>query len=103
MAGQGEPAIECQRGENVHQRGLGRAYLNDILLKQEEIIMRDLLRLTVIVLTLSLLPGCAAPGGPGAASSTSKERQLDQLVDDFKTGKITREEYLQKKEQIEKR
>ncbi|SDX92224.1 hypothetical protein [Nitrosomonas sp. Nm33] len=67
--------------------------------------MRDLFRLIVILLALGSLPGCAALVGAGAAGGAyeykTKER-LDKLAEDFKAGKITREEYLKQKEQIEK-
>ena len=48
--------------------------------------------------------GGAAAGavGAGAAYEIQNKRQMDQLEEDYKNGKITREEYEARKRQIEK-
>ncbi|MDV6343158.1 hypothetical protein [Nitrosomonas sp. Is37] len=62
--------------------------------------MRDLFRLIVILLALGSLLGCGALGG--AAYANKSKEQLDKLGEDFKAGKITAEEYLKEKDEIEK-
>ncbi|SDY92309.1 hypothetical protein SAMN05421754_103121 [Nitrosomonas sp. Nm58] len=82
----------------------GCAHLNDISLKEEEITMRGLLRLTVMMLALSSLEGCAVLAGAGAAGGAyeyQSKQQLDKLEEDFKKGTINRDEYLKRKKQIE--
>lgn len=67
--------------------------------------MRDLLRLTVIILALGFLSGCAVLAGAGAAGGAyeyQNKQQLDKLEKDFSEGNISRDEYLQRKEQIKK-
>ncbi|SDX92277.1 hypothetical protein [Nitrosomonas sp. Nm33] len=65
--------------------------------------MRDLFRLIVILLALGSLLGCGALGGAGGAAYGNKSKeQLDKLGEDFKAGKITAEEYLKEKDEIEK-
>jgi hypothetical protein len=52
--------------------------------------------------------GCAFLGGAavgaagtGAAYEYSSKRQLDRLEEDYKAGRITREEYLSRRKQID--
>lgn len=40
--------------------------------------------------------------GTGAGYEYQAKRQMDQLEDDYKAGRITREEYLDRKNQIER-
>lgn len=63
-----------------------------------------------LLLTGSLSVGCsrdmlggAAVGavGAGAAYEYQHKKQMDRLEDDFKAGRIDREEYLKRKEDIE--
>lgn len=74
--------------------------------------MHKILSVTVLALFLAgtLLSGCsrelvggAAIGaaGAGAAYEYQHKQQMDRLEDDFKAGRIDREEYLKRKEQIE--
>lgn len=67
--------------------------------------MHKLLRLMVILLALSSLAGCwllAGAGAAGGAYEYKSKEQLDKLEADFKAGKISREEYLKMKNEIEK-
>jgi hypothetical protein len=74
--------------------------------------MRKCVTLLIIVFLLSMSQvGCsksfwggAAVGaaGAGAAYEYSNKKQLDELEEDFKAGRITREEYLRRKEDIKK-
>ncbi len=63
----------------------------------------------ILLMMLSLGLGCssnfvggAAVGaaGAGAAYEYQNHRQLERLEDDFKAGRISKEEYLKRKEQI---
>lgn len=66
--------------------------------------MRELLKLTLMLLALGSLAGCAAMAGAGAAGGAyeyQNKQQLDRLEEDFKQGEINREEYLERKKQIE--
>lgn len=66
--------------------------------------MRNLIKLTVILLTLGSLWGCAVlagAGGAGGAYEYRTKQQLNKLEEEFRKGKITRDEYLQQKKQIE--
>ncbi|HHO48235.1 MAG TPA: hypothetical protein ENN06_07255 [Desulfobacteraceae bacterium] len=70
----------------------------------------------IIVLILALLLGSLTAGcsrdlvggavlggaGVGAAYEYQNKRQMDRLEEDFKAGRIDREEYLKRKEQISK-
>lgn len=42
-------------------------------------------------------------GGAGAAYEYQNKKALDELESDFKRGKITQEEYLRRKDEIQKR
>jgi hypothetical protein len=42
-------------------------------------------------------------GGTGADYEYQNKKALDELESDFKAGRITKEEYLQRKDEIEKR
>ena len=56
------------------------------------------------MLTLAILQGCAVGVGAGAAGAAyeyQNKEQLEKLEADLDAGRITREEYLQRKEQIE--
>lgn len=67
--------------------------------------MRDLLKLTVIILALGSFSGCAVLAGAGATGGAyeyQNKQQLDKLEKDFSEGNISRDEYLQRKEQINK-
>ncbi len=66
----------------------------------------------VLALLLSLNFGCSrsfvggaavGAGGTGAAYEYQNKRALDELESDFKKGKITQEEYLRRKDEIQKR
>lgn len=66
--------------------------------------MRNLIKLTVILLTLGSLGSCAVlagAGGAGGAYEYRTKQQLNKLEEEFHKGKITRDEYLQQKKQIE--
>lgn len=66
--------------------------------------MRDLLRLIIVLLALGLLTGCAALVGAGAAGGAyeyQNKQQLEKLEEDFKKGTMSRDEYLERKKQIE--
>lgn len=50
--------------------------------------------------------GCAAVAGAGAAGGAYEyqaKQQLDKLEEEFKGGKISKEEYLKRKKEIEER
>jgi osmotically-inducible protein OsmY len=73
--------------------------------------IRILSSLLAIVMILVSLAGCtrqtlggAAVGaaGAGAAYEYQAKRQMDQLEEDYKAGRITEEEYETRKEQIER-
>ena len=53
---------------------------------------------------VAVMPGCAflAGTGAGAAYEVNARRQLDKLEEDYKAGKITKQEYEARKEQIKK-
>lgn len=42
-------------------------------------------------------------GGAGAAYEYQNKQALDELEDDFKAGKITKEEYLRRKKEIQEK
>lgn len=66
--------------------------------------MCDLLKLALMLLVLGSLPGCAVLAGAGAAGGAYEyqtKRQLDKLEEEFKEGKISRDEYLKRKKQID--
>jgi hypothetical protein len=42
-------------------------------------------------------------GGAGAAYEYQNKQALDELEDDFKSGKVTKEEYLRRKKEIEEK
>jgi len=73
---------------------------------------KNLLASILVLLLLSpLTAGCsrsffggAALGGAGvgAAYEYQNKRQMDMLEEDFKSGRISKEEYLKRKEQISK-
>jgi hypothetical protein len=42
-------------------------------------------------------------GGAGAAYEYQNKQALDELEDDFKSGKITKEEYLRRKKEIQEK
>jgi hypothetical protein len=67
---------------------------------------------TVVALLLATIlasTGCAFLGGAavgalgaGAGYEFQAHRQMERLEEDYKAGRITREEYLDRKQQIEK-
>ena len=73
----------------------------------EKILMTVLTALLVTTLTAcskEFVGGVAAGGAvAGGAYEYSNKRQLDDLEEDYKEGKISREEYERRKREIEKR
>lgn len=74
--------------------------------------MRNLMTATAVAVTAMTLSACsrefvggAALGGAAAGGvyEYSNKRQLDDLENDFKKGRITKEEYQRRKKEIEKR
>jgi osmotically-inducible protein OsmY len=72
-------------------------------------INRSLAIVVIALLSTALLQGCskeiiggAAVGaaGVGAAYEYQNKKQMDRLEEDFKAGRITKEEYLERKEDI---
>ena len=66
------------------------------------------LRSILAVFAMLMLPigaqGCAAVAGAGAAAGgyeTKQASEMEQLEEDYESGKITREEYEARKEQID--
>lgn len=64
--------------------------------------------LALLLVTSLIGTGCAFLGGAavgalgaGAAYEVQAKRQMDRLEEDYKAGRITREEYLDRKRQIE--
>jgi hypothetical protein len=67
----------------------------------------SVLALSAILLTTGCSPafwGGAAAGvlGTGAGYEVQSKRQMDRLDDDLRSGRISREEYRDRKEQIER-
>lgn len=71
-----------------------------------------ILLIAVCAILLSLNSGCSrsfyggaavGAGGTGAAYEYQNKKALDDLESDFKRGKITQEEYLRRKDEIQKR
>ena len=66
-------------------------------------------KIIAFILLASLsLPGCAFLGGAatgavatGAGYEYNAKRQMDKLESDYKSGRISREEYLDRKKQIQ--
>lgn len=61
------------------------------------------LRLILILLVFCTVTGCALLVGAGAAGGAyeyQNKQQLDELEKEFSEGKISREEYLNRKKQI---
>lgn len=67
--------------------------------------------LLMVLLAGSLTAGCSKDlvggavlggAGVGAAYEYQNKRQMDMLEDDFRSGRISKEEYLKRKEQISK-
>lgn len=65
----------------------------------------------MVLLAGSLTAGCSKDlvggavlggAGVGAAYEYQNKRQMDMLEDDFRSGRISKEEYLKRKEQISK-
>ncbi|OHB76580.1 MAG: hypothetical protein A2Z25_15975 [Planctomycetes bacterium RBG_16_55_9] len=64
--------------------------------------------LLLFMMTVVFAPGCAFLGGAavgaagtGAAYEYTSKKQLDRLEADYKAGKITKEEYLSRRKQID--
>lgn len=99
-----KPAISVASG----QVGTGRK--NCLIM--EIIMSRNTLALLLAMFMLSpLMAGCSRDlvggtvlggAGVGAAYEYQNKRQMDKLEEDFKAGRIDREEYLKRKEQISK-
>ena len=75
------------------------------------IIIRALL-IVALAFLLSLNLGCSrsfiggaavGAGGTGAAYEYQNKKALDDLESDFKRGKVTQDEYLRRKDEIQKR
>lgn len=95
--------------------GMGRVFLRFTrgggtnVDKEEKMVMRCLM---AVLLAVALgLSGCnkdfwgggaAGALGTGAAYEIQTKRQMDQLEEDYKSGKITKEEYEIRKDQIRK-
>ena len=66
--------------------------------------MQNLSRIIVMLLATSIVTGCAALIGAGAAGGTyeyQNKQQLNKLEEDFKAGNIGHSEYLKRKKLIE--
>ncbi len=66
--------------------------------------MRNLMMLVNAAFLAALLSGCAAGAGAGAAAGAyeyENEQALEELEQSFEAGEISRDEYLQRKEEIE--
>lgn len=74
--------------------------------------MRTILPILVLALMLTVSFGCSrgfvggtavGAGGVGAAYEYQNKKALDDLEEDFKKGRISQEEYLRHKKEIQKR
>ena len=70
--------------------------------------MKTFAAILILLLGVTFMSGCAFLGGAavgavgtGAAYEYRTKQQLDKLDEDYKAGKITKEEYVTRKKEIE--